>query len=313
MEFSVNGYKFDKGPKFKLEIIFIIIALIFAAFFLHGCISAAKKIEKAKQLVLTDSAAFRQIGVKFVQINPCTNLITYKNDTTYRHDTVITTVHHTDTLHHVDTVLTTKFIYNYRTIHDTATIIDGQKVSLLQQSLAEKNIEIAGASQQIKDAQDAVNKSNSRANKFLGILILIGVIVAGVSLWKVFRFFNPASAASGSILKKILPVLMILLSGCSFGQVVNGWYKANESIKLRVWFGLQNYPCCIYTEPGEYFKCQYVDSNYVYLKTINVYPLHPDIGNIVYYTYDFIIPIKEFNTPKIQRVSFIEANGFTNQ
>ena len=112
---------------------------------------------------------------------------------------------------------------------------------------------------------------------------------------------------------KTLIACILLFSGCSFGQVVNGWYKANGSIKLQSWFGKRINPYCVLTEEGEYFKVESIDSDYAYLKTINVYPVHSDRGDIAYYTYDFIIPIKEFNTPKIQRVSFLEANGFTNK
>ena len=112
---------------------------------------------------------------------------------------------------------------------------------------------------------------------------------------------------------KTLIACILLFSVCSFGQVVNGWYKANGSIKLQGWFSRRVNPCSIYTEPGEYFRVENVDSEYAFIKTITVYPVSCDGGNSFYYTYNFIIPIKEFNTPKIQRVSFLEANGFTNK
>jgi len=181
--------------KLLREILAFIAFVLMVSMFFCCCISPAKKLQNAKQLVLTDSATFRSVGVKFVELNPCSNEIHFKSDTVYLHDTTMHFEHYTDSIHHTDTVRQYITITNTIKVHDTATVIDGQKVKLLEQSNQQKELQIAAINQQIIDAHNATIAVQKEEAKwkwlFWGLLILL----LGFSAFKLIKAFTP----SGSI------------------------------------------------------------------------------------------------------------------
>ena len=160
--------------------------------------TAAKKLENAKQLVITNPVAFDSVGELYTKLHPCKNLISFKTDTVDHHDTTQTLYHYTDTVKHTDTVVKTITITNTKIIHDTATVIDGQQIGILTDQLNAKNIQIANMNGQIIQASQATAAEKKRADKFLYYLIAIAIIVAGVSAYKLFKSLTPAGAATSA-------------------------------------------------------------------------------------------------------------------
>ena len=192
----------------KETIIMFILAALFCAlmaFSFSSCNPAAKlarQTEKAKQLVISDSAAFRQVGMKFLQLNPCVNLITYKSDTTYHHDTTEMTYIVHDTLRHIDTVFLTRTLHVTQTIHDTIQVIDDQQLNLLNETVQARNIQISGMNQQITDAHAATVAAQSLANKRAWWLYgSWGTVLLAIFGWGCVKLFSPAGAATGIISK----------------------------------------------------------------------------------------------------------------
>jgi len=173
-----------------IDIVLITLSVIAIALCFSGC-NAEKRLEKAKQEVLTDSASFDYVGRKFVALNPCTNKIIYKSDTIYQYDTTETFTSYTDTFNHTDTVVKTIKLTAVKTIHDTATVIDGQQVQLLQSQLAQRNLQIAQMNGQILSANDATKDATKRGNKFLYWLIaVVSMVGIGYSI-KIYTSLKP--------------------------------------------------------------------------------------------------------------------------
>lgn len=150
--------------------------------------------------VLTNKSAFDTIGKKYLELNPCINEIKYKSDTTEIHDTTNNFYHYTDTLNKIDTVVRT--IKTIKLIHDTATIIDGQQVKLLSETIINKDLQIATMNGQIIAANNATKEAQGETTKwrlyFFSLLSFIGI----VSILKIIAAVSPSSSTA-NLLKKL--------------------------------------------------------------------------------------------------------------
>ena len=147
-----------------IDIVLITLSVIAIALCFSGC-NAEKRLEKAKQLVLTDKGSFEEVGKKFLDLNPCINIPIYKSDTINVHDTTMHFEHYTDSIHHTDTVKEIVTVTNTKIIKDTTTIIDGQQVKLLTESVIKKDLQIATMNGQIIGANNATKDAQSDRNK----------------------------------------------------------------------------------------------------------------------------------------------------
>jgi hypothetical protein len=107
--------------------------------------SEQKKLEKAKQLVLTNKEAFNELGDKWQQINPCSDdtLIVNSSDTVNLINTFFSVK--TDTINGVITDTVTKTVNKTIRITDTINhyITDYRYVKVLQDTIVNYKIRVA--------------------------------------------------------------------------------------------------------------------------------------------------------------------------
>lgn len=166
-------------PWIKSAVIFILVALgLYFIISISGCTT----VSKAKQIVLTDSTAFHEVGKKFMDLNPCSNDTTInllKGDTVTLIDFIeldpeIKTVN--------DTVFVTYPIVKTitRTIRDTVlrTVVDRQKERVQANEIIAKDREISRLRGLSQLAMTTSDKWEKAAGWRLFWLIL--AIVAGI-------------------------------------------------------------------------------------------------------------------------------------
>lgn len=140
--------------------------------------SPQRRIEKAKQTVLTNPAAFDSIGGIWAELHPCVS------------DTVLDMV--TDTLYGENLVFTdTVFVptervkYIYKTITKTPTIVekkttaftrDKRQEEKLKEQLTQKEIAVSYLNGSIAEKEKQIDSEKKRANKLWYWLIGISIL-----------------------------------------------------------------------------------------------------------------------------------------
>jgi len=184
--YIANGYQQDNGDNGKWwKLLLFVACIILICIIFHGC-NPEKKIAKAKQTVLTDSAAFDFIGRKFVDLNPCLNTVTHTSDTVTltAHDTTETFYHYTDSINRVDTIKQTIKLTVTKTVVDT--VVDEQKIKLLQSQLSQRDLTIAGTNGQLLAAHEAVQSAEKKTRTVEIILGAIVLIFVGTIAFKIY-------------------------------------------------------------------------------------------------------------------------------
>lgn len=168
----------DPMPYVIAAVVILFAFILFCS--LISCNSAAKRIAKAEQTVLTDAGAFQRVGTKFRDLNPCAN------DTTFitSRDTITTTETEYlpgDTVRTADTVRITlpgRVVTNTLRIRDTLRVLDRYLVAAWQDSAAmwqrQYLVQVADTERVIAEREDAEDKARTR------LWLLIGVGAAGV-------------------------------------------------------------------------------------------------------------------------------------
>jgi hypothetical protein len=208
--YLMDGYNQGDDPNKNWKKLTLFIAAVILATILFGLLSCnpEKKIAKAKQTVLTDSAAFDFIGRKFVDLNPCANVVKYKSDTLEIHDTTQSFFNYTDTVTKKDTVIKTITVKVKQIIRDTTTVIDNQKVTLLTESNTRKDLQIAQMNGQLiasHEAYDIIKKKLTIAYFIIGgiVLILFGTIVFKIYSMVTSKTISTAGTTTTGIVSSI--------------------------------------------------------------------------------------------------------------
>ena len=201
---STYNYNYDgNNHNWWEEIIYIcIIIIITLILFSFSSCSSQRKIERAKQLVLTDSVTFRYIGRKFDELNPCINNILFKVDTTIQKDTLISIINKTDTVSHIDTVIKRIVYTNNITIHDTAIITDNKKIKLLTEDNNALNLQIANMNGQLSGQHDIIEQQSKKITqlnwRFYGSWGGLLFIVLGFFAVKIASKNNPTTVTANA-------------------------------------------------------------------------------------------------------------------
>jgi hypothetical protein len=147
-----------------------------------------KKLEKAKQLVLTNKEAFNNIGDKWQQINPCADdtLIVNSSDTVNVINTFFSVK--TDTINGIVTDTVTKTVTKTVKITDTIHhyITDNRALKVLQDTIVVYKIKVAEVS-----GQSNVYQSEAKKYKLLYrwaliiplLLIVLFIIYRGLKYY----------------------------------------------------------------------------------------------------------------------------------
>lgn len=174
--------------KIPLAVI-IFVVLVYLIVMAVSC-GPAKKIEKAIQTVITDSAAFRVVGGKWTRLQPpCINdtitvdstqvlilsdttILPGTTDTITRPDTIRITQTKTNTV--------TKYIVDNRAIHELQDSLHDVMIRL-----AKKDGELLQLDKDRRESQVKARSEESRANRnwwlFIGAVALWGVgLIAGL-------------------------------------------------------------------------------------------------------------------------------------
>ena len=158
------------------------IQLIALSLLIASC-SAQKRIEKAKQIVLTNKPAFDSVGHIWAWLNPCATdtTITSKIDTIqgesfYYIDT--TTVH--------DSTVKTKTLVKVQKqiIRQMAYVADYRQIRILEKDIEKLSIENANLRTNIAQKDLQIKAENKRGNNYVFWLI-VACIALAVSLFTI--------------------------------------------------------------------------------------------------------------------------------
>lgn len=158
-----------------------LLQLMAALLLMGGCLSPAKKIARAQQMVMTDEPAFNAVGVAFQALHPCINdteAHVISRDTTrdtlvliqggdLSHDTVATR----------DTVIITKTVTVH--IRDTvkSTVIDGTLTRELTDSVNYYHVTLATWQGSAATSKAEADTWESRYHLTLWIVSLSGLVL----------------------------------------------------------------------------------------------------------------------------------------
>ena len=181
------------------------IQLIALSILIASC-SAQKRIEKAKQIVLTNKPAFDSVGHIWAQLNPCVTdtIIDIKVDTIHGKD-AIKTIFIKGGYKYLDTIINSVHIKLLEdgnvyidipeklptTVYKTAYITDKRQEDILKSDIQKLSIENANIKTIVaqketllaqKDLQ--IKAENKRGNNYVFWLIVIGIALA-VSLFTI--------------------------------------------------------------------------------------------------------------------------------
>jgi hypothetical protein len=211
----------------RLLAIFLIIAFLFWLFSMTGC-SPAKKLEQAKQRVMLDKKAFTDVGNAFVNLHPCANDTAWKfikgGTDSIPYPVIVfdsaALKSFTDSLgiagaddynNGVEKAFVQGFAearkqYESKKIAvpraDTlkGTILDKQKVGLLQDQINVLNVQAGIAAGQIIEKYRQLSEEKHKYKKLMwwliGILIAAGI---GAGIYAYTKFKNPAG-----VIKKLI-------------------------------------------------------------------------------------------------------------
>jgi hypothetical protein len=211
----------------RLLAIFLIIAFLFWLFSMTGC-SPAKKLEQAKQRVMLDKKAFTDVGNAFVNLHPCANDTAWKfikgGTDSIPYPVIVfdsaALKSFTDSLgiagaddynNGVEKAFVQGFAearkqYESKKIAvpraDTlkGTILDKQKVGLLQDQINVLNVQAGIAAGQIIEKDRQLSEEKHKYKKLMwwliGILIAAGI---GAGIYAYTKFKNPAG-----VIKKLI-------------------------------------------------------------------------------------------------------------
>jgi len=164
----------------------LILAIAVLISFCHSCITTNKAIQK----VLTTKSAFDTVGQVYTLLHPCINIVErISHDTAYTHDT--TTVSKVDTVGKYIYDTTVRKIRTTATIHDTATIVDGQQISILNSQIEESGKQIAMLNQAVTDKELAINIANSNIYawrwKAICTWIVLFIAILGIVFASIYK------------------------------------------------------------------------------------------------------------------------------
>lgn len=161
--------------------------------------SAQKKIEKAKQIVLTNKPTFDSVGHIWAQLNPCVTdtIIDVKADTIYGKD-VIKTIFIKGGYKYLDTVINNIHIKLLEdgnvyidipeklptTVYKKAYITDKRQENILKSDIQKLSIENANIKTTVAQKDLQIKAENKRGNNYLFWLIVAGISLA-VSLFTI--------------------------------------------------------------------------------------------------------------------------------
>jgi len=161
--------------------------------------SAQKRIEKAKQIVLTNKSAFDSVGHIWAWLNPCVTdtIIDVKIDTIHGKD-AIKTIFIKGGYKYLDTIINSVHIKLLEdgnvyidipeklptTVYKTAYITDKRQEDILKSDIQKLSIENANIKTTVAQKDLQIKAENKRGNNYAFWLIIAGIALA-VSLFTI--------------------------------------------------------------------------------------------------------------------------------
>lgn len=169
-----EGYKLLAIPKIAFVVILSLVAC-----------SEVKQDQKALDRVTAKLPLLERAAEIVRERFPCANAVVNKSDTTIHVDSNFTVIVSSDTISNTihDTVTRTKVILQTQTIHDTATVVDGELTNRQLDTINSLRIQLASCGGQILQQSNVISIENKLVNKWRLYAILTWVLfILGLGL-----------------------------------------------------------------------------------------------------------------------------------